>query len=127
MQTSQVSSPPAADELFPEDEFNDAFSRLGLIKLSRRPRPRPAAAGGGGDDCFVPITGTDIVAPTDEGMGDFTGESIAGADVLALAGSGLIGILVLGTMAGEFSGVLLCTIDSLLVEGLGGSMLSLGT
>lgn len=125
MQTSQVSSPPAA-ELFPEDEFNDAFSRLGLIKLSRRPRPRPAAAGGG-DDCFVPITGTDIAAPTDEGMGDFTGESIAGADVLALAGSGLIGILVLGTMAGELSGVLLCTIDSLLVEGLGGSMLSLGT
>lgn len=122
--------------MFPEEEFSDAFSRFGLITLRRRPRPRPAelvaAAAGGADDSFVPAPtlGADTVTETAAGVtviGDFTGDDSAGADVLGLAGSGLVwGLALVGTMAGELSGVLV-TVGSLLVEGLGGSMLSFGT
>lgn len=122
-----MDSPPAADELFPEDEFSDAFSLLGLITLRRRPRPRPAAGAGAGCGCLAPRVGADTVAATGTVTGDdFTGDGSAGADVLGLAGSGLFCALGLGTTAGEPRGVLVTT-DSLLVEGLGGSMLSFGT
>lgn len=119
-----MDSPPAVDELFPEVEFNDAFSRLGLTTLRRLPRPRPPTAGGGGG--FVLIFGADREAETGAGVGDFTGDGSTGVDVLGLAGSGLVCALVLGTMAGEPSGVLV-TVGSLLGIGLGGSMLSFGT
>lgn len=120
-----MDSPPAADELFPEDEFSDVFSRFGLTTLRRLPRPRPAAAafGAGG---FVLTFGADRDAETDAGTGDFTGDGSTGVDVLGLAGSGLVCVLVLGIMAGEPSGVLV-TAGSLLEMGLGGSMLSFGT
>lgn len=122
-----MDSPPAADELFPEDEFSDAFSRFGLTTLRRLPRPRPAAVaaavGAGG---FVLTFGADRDAETGAGTGDFTGDGNTGVDVLGLAGSGLVCVLVLGITAGEPSGVLV-TAGSLLEMGLGGSMLSFGT
>lgn len=78
-----------------------------------------------------PTLGADTVAETVAAgvtvIGDFTGDDNAGADVLGLAGSGLVwGLALVGTMAGELSGVLV-TAGSLLVGGLGGSILSFGT
>lgn len=118
-----MDSPPAVEELFPEDEFSDAFSRFGLITLRRLPRPRPETGGGGG---FVLTLGADTEAATGAGVGDLAGEGSVVADVLCLAGSGFACVLLPGRLAGELIGVLVATV-SLLELGLGGSMLSFGT
>lgn len=118
-----MDSPPAADELFPEDEFSEAFSRFGLTTLRRLPRPRPAATGAVG---FVVTFGADRETETCAWVGDFTGDGSTGVDVLGRAGSGLVCVLVMGIIAGEPMGVLV-TAGSLLGIGRGGSMLSFGT
>lgn len=119
-----MDSPPAADKLFPteEDELSDVLDRFGLTILSRLPRPRPDTGGG-----FVTMVGPETDTGTEAGTGDLVGDTIAGAELLVLIDSGLLGIFVTETLAGDVRGVLVTTTGSLLIEGRGGSMLSFGT
>lgn len=140
LQTSQIDSPPAVADVLAE-ELSEVLPRFGRPMLRRLPRPRFAAAGDLGAVAAVAVlaiaacgvglmVGAETEPPREDcgltagvGVGDNTTAGVeADAFNVSVFSSGLGAA---GT-AGEFNGVLVAK-DSLLVDGLGGSMLSFGT